>query len=157
MSTSSNGLYIYFDDDNARLFALKYFRIGQKLGVVQQEEDLVDNDFTRYANFQYSQQSSQEKINSPPPAYEEPVAECGWFKDIKDKHEPLREKTSVASDKCVKNKHEPLREKVSTASDKQVKEKNEPLREKFSGSSDRYIKNKMEPLREKVSIASDKY
>ncbi|CAF0907222.1 unnamed protein product [Adineta ricciae] len=154
----------------------KFEWIGQKFGVVQQEDDLVDNDFTRYANFQYSQQSSQEKINSPPPAYEEPVAEGGWFKDIKDKHEPLRdkisaasdkgiknkheplrEKTSVASDKVIKSKHEPLREKASTASDKQVKEKNEPLREKFSGSSDRYIKNKIEPLREKVSIASDKY
>lgn len=140
------------------LFAFEYFRVGQKLGVVQQEDDVVDNDFTRYANFQYAQQSNQEKIISPPPAYEEPVTEGGWFKDIKDKHEPLREKNSAVSDKCIKIKHEPLREKASAASDRPVKEKHEPLREKASGSSEhRYIKNKIEPLREKVSIASDKY
>jgi hypothetical protein len=63
--------------------------LGQKVGLVNQDEDQVDQDRTKYANFIYAQQQQEmnNRIlnNESPPAYDYATTDGQWLKNIKDK------------------------------------------------------------------------
>jgi hypothetical protein len=80
----------------------KFHWIANKLGIVADDEDQIDEDNTRYANFEYdtSTQQSQPRENSgkrlvgkvksndsfgEPPAYDSESADGKWLKNIRDK------------------------------------------------------------------------
>lgn len=73
-------------------------RIGQKTGLISEDDDQVDEDLTRYANFEYTQQTPQTPVpqtvrfdsrpmSESPPAYDQfsPRGRDQWLDDIPDK------------------------------------------------------------------------
>ena len=94
------------------LFDFVFWRFAHKLGIIADDNDQIDEDRTRYANFEYDapmqqqqqQQQQQQRENSgkrligktksndsfgEPPAYDYESADGKWLKTIKDKVEPI--------------------------------------------------------------------
>ncbi len=85
----------------------KFHWFANKLGIVADDDVQVDEDRTRYANFEYdtsNQQQQQSRENSAkrlvgktksndsfgePPAYDSEPADGQWLKNIRDKPELL--------------------------------------------------------------------
>ncbi len=101
----------------------KFRWIATKLGVVVDDEDQVDEDHTRYANFEYDtstqqnqgkSQTQQRENNgkrlhgkrqsndsfSEPPAYDYEAGDGKWLSNIRDKPEPTK---NVGNRKGIKH------------------------------------------------------
>ena len=89
----------------------KFRWFATKLGIISDEDDEIDEDRTRYANFEYdtSNQQQQSQIpqrdnsgkkfygktksidsSSEPPAYEYEAGDGTWLANIRDKSEPTK-------------------------------------------------------------------
>ena len=77
----------------------EHFRLARKCGLISEDDDQIDDDNTRYANYEYAQEATNTRaqvtspMNSPgstepPPAYEFVPPKGDWSNDIRDKDEP---------------------------------------------------------------------
>ncbi len=74
----------------------KFEWFAHKFGFMKEDDDLVDEDGTQYANFEYSQQpeidnkrlESKTESYDGPPAYDYTSPDGQWLKDVRDKVEP---------------------------------------------------------------------
>ena len=86
-------------------FCLLSTRFAHKIGIIADDDDQVDEDRTRYANFEYDTSASQRqpetnvkrsigktKSNDPfgePPRYDIEPDDGQWMKNIRDKGTPV--------------------------------------------------------------------
>lgn len=101
----------------------KFHWFANKLGIISDEEDQVDEDRTQYANFEYdtsTQQSHPPRTNSAkslsgktkisgqfgePPAYDSESADGKWMKNVRDKPDSAGSKGQKKAGKIKDEKH----------------------------------------------------
>lgn len=79
----------------------KFLWLAMKFGLVAEDDDQVDDDYTRYANYEYAHEASNTRgraeslskssqSTESPPAYEFVPPTGQWLSDIRDKDEPAQ-------------------------------------------------------------------
>jgi len=96
----------------------KFRWLANKFGIIEDDNDQIDEDRTRYANFEYDTSIQQQRENSgkrsvektksndsfgEPPAYDSESADGTWLKNIRDKNDPS---TNIGRKKGITTKDE---------------------------------------------------
>ncbi|CAF0933943.1 unnamed protein product [Adineta steineri] len=79
--------------------------VAHKLGVLKEDENLIDDEYTRYANFQYARRHDKNGSYDEPPAYDDTSVGRPWSKDVKDRYDSPRNFQGKQDINTINNKH----------------------------------------------------